>query len=75
MFNEICTAMVHISIKDPLWEVKIFTYKFWGYVIQEFIKKSSELNNVESLNVNLSKLSENGCLHVSGFILRTIILY
>jgi len=62
LFNEICIVMVHISIKDPLWEVKTFTYEFWSSVIYKFIGKQ---NNTERLNDNLVKLSCTGCLHVS----------
>lgn len=65
LFNEICTVMVHISVKDPLWEVKIFTYEFWSSVIQTCIKTSCKLNNSKQLNNDLVKLSETGCLHVS----------
>jgi len=54
--------MVHISIKDPLWEVKTFTYEFWDFVIQKHIR---ELCNSEELNDSLVALSETGCLHVS----------
>lgn len=68
LLNEICTVMVHISIKDPLWEVKTFSYEFWDCVVQKCIKKSCELNNIERLNDNLVKLSSTGCLHVSLLI-------
>lgn len=64
LFNEICIVMVHISIKDPLWEVKTFTYEFWSSVIHKFIGKSCKQNNTERLNDNLVKLSGTGCLHV-----------
>ncbi|XP_060871065.1 uncharacterized protein LOC132945364 [Metopolophium dirhodum] len=64
LFNEICIVMVHISIKDPLWEVKTFTYEFWSSVIHKFIGKSCKLNNTERVNDNLVKLSATGCLHV-----------
>lgn len=60
--------MVHVSIKDPLWEVKTFTYDFWDSVIQHIISKSSKQNNTEKLNDNiflLRELSSVGCLHVS----------
>lgn len=66
LFNEICIVMVHISIKDPLWEVKTFTYEFWDSVIHKFIGKSCKQNNTESLNNSLVKLSATGCLHVSS---------
>lgn len=56
--------MVHVSIKDPLWEVKTFTYEFWDCVIQKFIKKCSEFNNTERLYYDLIQLSATGCLHV-----------
>lgn len=65
LFNEICIVMVHISIKDPLWEVKTFTYEFWSSVIYKFIGTSCKTNNTERLNDNLVKLSWTGCLHVS----------
>lgn len=65
LFNEICVVMVHISIKDPLWEVKTFSYDFWGCVVQKCIEKSCELINIEKLNDNLVKLSDTGCLNVS----------
>ncbi|KAL5244226.1 hypothetical protein ACI65C_011636 [Semiaphis heraclei] len=64
LFNEICIVMVHISIKDPLWEVKTFTYEFWSSVIYKFIGTSCKTNNTERLNDNLVKLSWTGCLHV-----------
>jgi len=67
LFNEICIVMVHISIKDPLWEVKTFTYEFWSSVIHKLIGKSCKQNNTERLNDNLVKLSATGCLHVSWF--------
>lgn len=59
--------MVHISIKDPLWEVKTFTYEFWDSVIQKFFGKSCNVNNTDTakLNESLVKLNETGCLHVS----------
>lgn len=60
--------MVHVSIKDPLWEVKTFTYEFWSSVIKKFITKPSKLNNIETLNEKLAKLSATGCLHVSWLI-------
>ncbi|CAH1715505.1 unnamed protein product [Aphis gossypii] len=66
LFNEICIVMVHISIKDPLWEVKTFTYEFWDSVIHKFIGESCKQNNTESLNNSLVKLSATGCLHVSS---------
>lgn len=68
LFNEICIVMVHISIKDPLWEVKIFTYAFWSSVIHKIIGKSYKEYNAERLNDNLVKLSATGCLHVSWYI-------
>lgn len=64
LFNEICIVMVHISIKDPLWEVKTFTYEFWDSVIHKFIGESCKQNNTEILNNSLVKLSATGCLHV-----------
>ncbi|XP_015374038.1 PREDICTED: uncharacterized protein LOC107168980 [Diuraphis noxia] len=64
LFNEICIVMVHISIKDPLWEVKTFTYEFWSSVVYKFIGKCCKQNNTERLNDNLVKLSSTGCLHV-----------
>lgn len=56
--------MVHVSIKDPLWEVKTFTYDFWDFVIKQCLNKYSEHDNIERLNYSLSKLSTTGCLHV-----------
>lgn len=66
LFNEICIVMVHISIKDPLWEVKTFTYEFWDSLIHKFIGESYKQNNTENLNNSLVKLSATGCLHVSS---------
>lgn len=60
--------MVHVTIKDPLWEVKTFTYEFWSSVIKKFITKPIKLNNIETLNEKLAKLSTTGCLHVSWLI-------
>lgn len=60
--------MVHVSIKDPLWEVKAFTYEFWSSVIKKFITKPCELNNIETLNEKFAKLSATGCLYVSWLI-------
>lgn len=59
--------MVHISIKDPLWEVKTFTYEFWDSVIQKFFGKSCDINKTDTVkfNDNLVELSVIGCLHVS----------
>jgi hypothetical protein len=60
--------MVHVSTKDPLWEVKAFTYDFWDSVIQTMMRKFSKQNNSEKLNDNiflLNELSSIGCLHVS----------
>lgn len=68
LFNEICTVMLHISIKDPLWEVKIFSYEFWDCVVQKCIKKSCELSNTERLKKNLVTLSSTGWLQVSLLI-------
>jgi len=56
--------MVHISIKDPLWEVKTFTYEFWNCVIKKFTKHY-KFNDIETQNENLIKLSTTGCIHVS----------
>ncbi|XP_025191469.1 uncharacterized protein LOC112591762 [Melanaphis sacchari] len=64
LFNEICTVMVHISTKDPLWEVKTFTYEFWNSIIHTFIGESCKQNNTVRLNDSLVKLSATGCLHV-----------
>lgn len=57
--------MVHVSIKDPLWEVKTFTYEFWDFVIKQSMNEYSVHNNIEKLNYSLSKLSATGCLYVS----------
>lgn len=70
MRSEICIVMVHVSTKDPLWEVKTFSYDFWDSVIQKMISKSSKENDGEKLNDNivlLRELSSIGCLHVSFF--------
>lgn len=60
--------MVHISIKDPLWEVKTFTYEFWNSVVHKFIRKSFIPNNSQILKENLAKLSATGCLQVNALI-------
>lgn len=60
--------MVHVSVKDPLWEVKIFAYMFWDLVIQKCIKKLYKSDNVKSIEDILFRLSETGCLHVSQII-------
>jgi len=57
--------MVHVSIKDPLWEVKTFTYDFWDSVIDKIVRESCKKNDSEKLNDSLVKLSATGCLHVS----------
>ncbi|XP_060838951.1 uncharacterized protein LOC132920516 [Rhopalosiphum padi] len=64
LFNEICIVMVHVSIKDPLWEVKTFTYDFWDSVIDKIVRESCKKNDSEKLNDSLVKLSATGCLHV-----------
>lgn len=65
LFNEICILMVHVSTKDPLWEVKIFAYDFWDTIIQKLVTKSCIQNDTEGLNNSLVKLSATGCLQVS----------
>ncbi|VVC25046.1 Hypothetical protein CINCED_3A021537 [Cinara cedri] len=65
LFNQICVLMVHISVNDPLWEVKIFAYEFWDLVIKKLvIKKSCIHNGTKTLNYSLIELSTTGCLHV-----------
>lgn len=62
--------MVHVSTKDPLWEVKTFAYDFWDSVIQNMIRKYSKKSENEKLTDNnfiLRELSSIGCLHVSFF--------
>lgn len=60
--------MVHISIKDLLWEVKMFAYEFWDVIIQKLVKKSSIQNDTDKLYDSLIELSKTGCLHVSWLI-------
>jgi len=64
--------MVHISIRDPLWEVKTFTYEFWDSVIQKHIR---EWRNFEELNSSLATLCVIGCLHVSCSMLNVYVQY
>ncbi|XP_050538472.1 uncharacterized protein LOC126903935 [Daktulosphaira vitifoliae] len=63
VFNEICVVMVHVSIKDPLWEVKKFTYDFWSCVVCKLTKETSYSENSNEL-YDFIKLGEVGCLHV-----------
>ncbi|XP_050419640.1 uncharacterized protein LOC126832762 [Adelges cooleyi] len=64
MFNDVCIVMVHVSLQDPLWEVKKFAYEFWDTLIKKCTQKTCD----DSTNINVSfdfvMLSQVGCLHV-----------
>lgn len=57
-----CRVMVHVSIKDPLYEVKIFSYKFWEFIIDTLVLQP---HATEQLNANIAQLDITGCFHVS----------
>lgn len=54
--------MVHVSIKDPICEVRKMSYKFWEFVIDTLIIKQ---NGITKPNANIAKLRDTGCIHVS----------
>lgn len=60
--------MVHISIKDLLWEVKMFAYEFWDAIVQKLVINLSIQDDTVQIYDSLINLSETGCLHVSWLI-------